>query len=233
MKKIVLLLLCLVMVQAVSAKRKEKRSVVRIETSVGVIRVALFDDTPLHRDNFLRLASEGYYDGTLFHRVIRDFMIQGGDPDSRGAAAGKLLGEGGPDYTIPAEIRLPYIHHWRGTLAAAREGDEVNPTRASSGSQFYIVWGKSFGPASLKQARARLEEDGVEMTADMYDTYIMKGGTPHLDGGYTVFGEVIEGLNFVKQIQNVETDRNDRPVHDVTVLGMKVEQLSKAARKNQ
>lgn len=213
-----------------AAKKKEKRSVVRIETSQGVIRVALLDDTPKHRDNFLKLAEKGLYDGTLFHRVIKDFMIQGGDPESRGAEKGKLLGEGDVGYTLPAEFQLPYYYHLRGMLAAAREGDDVNPEMRSSGCQFYIVWGKNFGPASLKAARARLEENGIEMTAQMYEDYLQYGGTPHLDGTYTVFGEVIEGLEVVGKIQAVETDSNDRPLEDVVVVKMAVEHLSKQAQ---
>jgi len=211
------------------AKKKEKRSVVRIETTAGVIRVALLDDTPKHRDNFLKLAEKGFYDGTLFHRVIRDFMIQGGDPNSRDAKKGALLGDGDVGYTVPAEFRLPYYYHLRGALAAAREGNDVNPEMRSSGCQFYIVWGKSFGPASLKQARARLEENGIEMTSQMYEDYMQYGGTPHLDGTYTVFGEVIEGLDIVGIIQAVSTDRNDRPIEDVRITHMEVEKLSKEA----
>ncbi len=231
MRKILLAFILMVVPFAVSqAKKKEKRSVVRIETTAGVIRVALLDDTPKHRDNFLKLVEKGFYDGTLFHRVIKDFMIQGGDPDSRDAKPGVLLGEGDVGYTIPAEFRIPYYHHLRGALAAAREGDDVNPEMRSSGCQFYIVWGKSFGPASLKQARARLEENGVEMTSQMYEDYLQYGGTPHLDGTYTVFGEVIEGLDIVGKIQAVKTDQNDRPVEDVRVVQMKVEQLSKEAQ---
>lgn len=232
LKKMLWACLLLVLPFAVcEGKKKEKRSVVRIETSEGVIRVALLDDTPIHRDNFLKLAAKGHYDGTLFHRVIEDFMIQGGDPDSRGAAPGVLLGEGDVKYTLPAEFQLPYYYHLRGALAAAREGDDVNPEMRSSGSQFYIVWGKKFGPASLKQARARLEENGVEMTSQMYEDYLQYGGTPHLDGTYTVFGEVIEGLEVVGKIQGVATDKNDRPLKDVVVTHMEVEQLSKDAQK--
>ena len=129
---------------------------VRIKTSEGNILVRLYDDTPRHRDNFLKLAREGYYDGTLFHRVIKDFMIQGGDPDSRNATAGKMLGTGGPDYTLPAEIAYPQRYHKRGALSAARLGDEVNPERESSGSQFYIVWGKTFKSAELKQMERQM-----------------------------------------------------------------------------
>lgn len=222
------LLLALMPFLSCHAKKKEKRSVVRIETSAGVIRVALLDDTPIHRDNFLKLVEKGHYDGTLFHRVIQDFMIQGGDPGSRNAKPGALLGEGDVKYTLPAEFQIPYYYHLRGALAAAREGDEVNPQQRSSGSQFYIVWGQKFNSSSIKQARARMEENGVEMTAQMYQDYLEYGGTPHLDGAYTVFGEVIEGLEVVGQIQGVPTDSNDRPLEDVVVKHMEVEQLSKA-----
>lgn len=209
---------------SVEAKKKEKRHIVRIETSVGNIRVALSDDTPLHRDNFLKLAREGFYNGTLFHRCIKNFMIQGGDPDSRGAAPGKLLGDGGPGYTIPAEFCLPYLYHWRGALAAAREPDDVNPEKESSGSQFYIVYGKKQAPADIKKVRTMLEEKGIELTPQMIDDYYMRGGTPHLDGGYTVFGEVIEGMEVVKSIQGVATDKNDRPLEDIIIRRMVVEQ---------
>lgn len=214
----------------VNGKRKEKRSIVLIETSVGNIRVALSDDTPLHRDNFLTLASKGFYNGTLFHRVIADFMIQGGDPNSRDAVPGKLLGNGGPGYTIPAEFDLPYLYHWRGALAAARDGDDVNPERESSGSQFYIVWGKKQTAADIRRVRGMLEEKGIKLTPLMIDDYEMKGGTPHLDGQYTVFGEVIEGLDVVGKIQGVKTDENDRPTEDIEILRMKVEQFSSKAR---
>ena len=222
----VLILLLSMFAFSAQAKKKEKRAIVRIETSCGVVRVALFDETPLHRNNFLKLASEGFYDGTLFHRCIKDFMIQGGDPDSRNAAKGQLLGEGGTGYTIPAEFCLPYIYHWRGTLAAARESDDVNPEQASSGCQFYIVYGKKQAPGDIKKVRSMLEEKGIQLTPQMIDDYQMRGGTPHLDGQYTVFGEVIEGLDVVKQIQAVPTDNNNRPEEDVLILKMTVEQYS-------
>ena len=136
--------------------KENNKTRVRIKTSKGDIVVRLYDETPKHRDNFVKLAKEGYFDGTLFHRVIRDFMIQGGDPDSKGAPAGKNLGTGGPDYTIPAEFVFPKLYHKRGALSAARTGDEVNPNRESSGSQFYIVWGKTYKPAELKQMERQL-----------------------------------------------------------------------------
>ncbi len=220
---IIIAFLCLGILSA-EAKRKEKRHIVRIETSMGNIRVALSDDTPLHSKNFLKLAREGFYDGTLFHRCIKDFMIQGGDPDSRGAEPGRRLGDGGNGYTIPAEFCLPYLYHWRGALAAAREPDDVNPEQESSGCQFYIVYGKKQGAADMRKVRAALEEKGIELTPQMVDDYYMRGGTPHLDGQYTVFGEVIEGMDVVKNIQLSETDENDRPLQDVVVLRMVVEQ---------
>lgn len=214
-----------------SAPRKDRRSIVRLETSAGLIRVALSDDTPIHRDNFLKLTASGFYDGILFHRTIRDFMIQAGDPASRNASRGQKLGDGDNGYTLRAEFCLPYMYHWRGALAAAREPDEVNPEMRSSGCQFYLVWGRIFGPGSIRKARAQLEENGIEMTSQMQDDYEMRGGTPHLDGTYTVFGEVIEGLEVVEKIQAVPTDENDRPLDDITIIRATVEQYSKTARK--
>lgn len=224
---LVVLLLLFACVLPSQGKKKEKRAVVRIETSCGNIRVALSDDTPLHSKNFLKLAAKGFYDGTLFHRCIKDFMIQGGDPDSRHAAKGQLLGEGDVGYTIPAEFCLPYLYHWRGALAAAREPDDVNPEQNSSGCQFYIVYGKKQSPADIKKVRSALEEKGIELTSQMIDDYVMRGGTPHLDGQYTVFGEVIEGLDVVCQILTLPTDSNDRPLQDVVINRMIIEQYSK------
>ena len=227
----VLFLLLFAFVIPTQARKKEKRAVVRIETSCGVIRVALFDETPKHRNNFLKLASQGFYDGTLFHRCIKDFMIQGGDPDSRTAQKGQLLGEGNNGYTLPPEFCVPYIYHWRGALAAAREPDDVNPEQRSSGCQFYIVYGKKQSPSDIKSVRSMLEDKGVEVNSQMMDDYQTRGGTPHLDGQYTVFGEVIEGMNVVKQIQTVATDKNDRPLEDVVIIKASVEQYSKAKKK--
>ena len=232
---------------------------VKIQTMLGDIVVRLYDETPIHRDNFVKLVKEGYYDGTLFHRVIKDFMIQGGDPDSKGAPAGKMLGVGGPDYTLEAEIK-DGLFHKRGALAAARQGDEVNPERRSSGSQFYFVWGQVYNEGQLKQyakqlrmqqvqsafnqlaaqyredimqmrrernraglqelqdklvAEAEKQVKGNGLTADQMKVYSTIGGTPHLDGQYTVFGEVEEGLDVVEMIQNSATGRGDRPVDDI------------------
>lgn len=227
---------------------------------LGDIVVRLYDETPIHRDNFVKLVKEGYYDGTLFHRVIKDFMIQGGDPDSKGAPADKRLGVGGPDYTLEAEIKEGLFHK-RGALAAARQGDEVNPERRSSGSQFYIVWGQVYNEGQLRQFAKQMKMQHVQgifnqlvaarrdeimqmrrdrdraglqalqeqlvaeaekkaaghvgMTEEQQNIYATIGGTPHLDGQYTVFGEVEEGLDVVEMIQSSATGRSDRPVDDI------------------
>lgn len=224
MKRIFLLALLLVFcVSLLPARRKEKRSVVRIETTMGTFRVALLDEAPTHRDNFLKLVRSGFYDGTLFHRVINKFMVQGGDPDSRTAVPGQALGDGDVDYTLEPEILLPYYYHLPGVLAAAREPDDVNPERRSSGAQFYIVTGKSYGPSSLRQVRNMLEEKGIEMTRQMWEDYLQYGGAPHLDGQYTIFGEVIEGMDVPLRMQTVATDSLDRPLTDIRVIRMEVE----------
>lgn len=242
---------------------------VTIKTTEGDITVRLYDETPRHRDNFLKLAQEGYYNGTLFHRVIKNFMIQGGDPNSKGAPAGVQLGTGGPGYTIPAEIQSQFIHK-RGALAAARQGDEVNPERASSGSQFYIVWGQVYNDGQIGQLARQLqmqaeqsifnrlagehrkeimdlrrnrdqaglmelqndliaqtqaimaEQGGAALTEAQKQTYTTIGGTPHLDGQYTVFGEVEEGLDVVEKIQGTETMPGDRPKQDIQILSVEV-----------
>lgn len=210
--------LCLLLCFALNAEaKKHKPAVVRLETTMGVIRVELSDETPKHRDNFLRLAREGRLDSTLFHRVIKDFMIQGGDPQSLVKTRDSI------DYTLPAEFRLPWLYHVRGALAAARESDDVNPEMRSSGSQFYIVYGKSWGTNSLGKVRGMLDEKGIDMNRDMWDAYLQYGGSPHLDGTYTVFGHVIDGMKVVKEIQAVATDPADRPVEDVILLKAIVE----------
>lgn len=203
----------------------EKQPKVLLQTSAGDITVTLFNSTPAHRDNFLKLVREGYYDGLLFHRVIKNFMIQTGDPDSRNPVPLKTYGDGGPDYTLPLETDLPRHYHYRGALAAARESDDVNPERRSSGSQFYIVWGKRYTLTGIADVSERVYEatDGrCEITRQMAETYCKKGGTPWLDGQYTVFGEVSVGLDVVKAIQAVETDAADRPLKDVFLIKAKV-----------
>ena len=185
MKRLILILIFLL--PLVGAAKKSKRVYVEMETTMGSIQLVLYNDTPLHRDNFVKLVKEGFYDGLLFHRVIKGFMIQGGDPDSRTAVPGQLLGEGEAGPAIDAEIE-PYIRHKCGSLAAAREGDDVNPERKSSSCQFYIAWGKY----------------------------------AHLDGKYTVFGEVTQGLDVVESINGVATDANDRPVADVRIVKARI-----------
>lgn len=221
MKKI-LFFLALTIVVSASAK-KEKRTKVEMLTSMGSITIELYNETPLHRDNFIKLVKEGYYNDLLFHRVIADFMIQGGDPDSKNAPEGKMLGEGGPGYTIEAEFRFPQLFHKRGVLAAAREGDDTNPEKRSSGSQFYIVWGQTFSRSDLEKITQRVEQHsaGAIIFPDEVKKYYIKyGGTPHLDGSYTVFGEVTKGIEVVNAIQQVDTDNNDRPIEDVRILNV-------------
>ena len=216
-----LLALLLAGVWCLSACNKKEDHVV-LETTMGTIELKLYDATPLHRDNFRNLVREGAYDSLLFHRVIKDFMIQGGDPDSKNAAPGMLLGEGDKPYTVPAEFRLDEgIFHRRGVLAAAREGDDVNPEQRSSAMQFYIVWGRVFDEAGLDQIQERLDRrtgGRVKLTPEMREVYKTTGGTPHLDGQYTVFGEVVSGLDVVDAIQQVATDDNDRPLEDVRII---------------
>ncbi len=241
---------------------------VKIQTTLGDITVRLYDETPLHRDNFIKLANEGYYDGTIFHRVIKGFMVQGGDPDTKNAKKGANYGSGGPDYTIEAEIK-PGLIHKRGALAAARLGDEFNPERRSSGSQFYIVWGEIYNDGKLNQfikqmamvaeqnildrlaqehreeimefrknrdraglsalqdkliaqAKEDAKKQSVGMSAETKNAYKTVGGTPFLDGEYTVFGEVISGLDIVEKIQAVKTLPGDRPVDDVKMTKVTV-----------
>jgi len=185
---------------------------VRISTDYGEIRIVLYNETKLHRDNFIRLVSSGYYDGQIFHRLIKDFMIQGGDPNSKNAGPGEILGQGGPGYTIPAEI-MPKYFHKKGALAAARMGDAVNPARSSSGSQFYIIQGKVFTKAQLDL----MEERKLHpvFTAAEIEAYTKLGGSPHLDGAYTVFGEVEYCMDVLEKLMNTPTDSNDRPLQDI------------------
>lgn len=246
------------------------KTMVKIETSEGDILVELFDDTPAHRDNFIKLAQSGFYDGQLFHRVVRDFVIQGGDPESKDATPERMLGSGGPGYDVDAEIVFPKHFHRRGALAAAREGDDTNPERKSSGSQFYIVTGKVFNSGQLQQMQRmknmRLEQDIAQrlksenrdtimalrrgrnlsalsalqdelvmkaeqeaearkfvFTPEQVEAYTSVGGAPNLDGDYTVFGQVVEGMDVVDKIQLHEINRStERPIDDVKILSVKV-----------
>lgn len=210
MKKILLFVLFFSSLSVFAAKPKNQY--VRVKTEYGECIIKLYNETPLHRDNFLKLAKKGYYNGTLFHRVIKAFMIQGGDPDSRNAKPDSLLGEGGPKYTIPAEFR-DSLFHKKGVLAAAREGDLVNPAKASSGSQFYLVQGKIFTDEQLNS----LEEKRLKFKIPEWQRQVYKtiGGVPHLDRNYTVYGEIVVGLELVDKIAAMETDKNDRPKQDV------------------
>ena len=192
---------------------------VEVRTDMGRMVVALYNETPEHRDNFLKLVQEGFYDSLLFHRVIPGFMVQGGDPESRSAAPGQMLGNGGPGYTVPAEI-VPGLVHTKGALAAARQGDQVNPEKRSSGSQFYLVQGKPFQPNELDMVAQRASRHGTPVTysEEQKETYATEGGAPHLDGSYTVFGEVVEGLDVIDRIAAVQRDGRDRPVSDVRMF---------------
>lgn len=194
---------------------------VLLETSKGNIRVKLYNDTPIHRDNFLKLVRQGFYDGLLFHRVIPDFMIQAGDCASRHAKEGVLLGDSPEPYTLPAEIHFPAHFHRRGALAAAREGDEKNPQRASSYSQFYIVTGRIFTDDGLDVMQERLDStthNTIKLTPKIKEVYRTFGGAPHLDGQYTVFGEVVEGFDVTDLIQWASRDENNRPFDDIRII---------------
>lgn len=242
---------------------------VLIKTSMGDIEILLYGDTPKHQANFLKLVKEGFYNGTLFHRVINEFMVQAGDPDSKSAPAGKMLGQGGPGYQIDAEFVYPKHFHKAGALAAARTADQVNPERKSSGSQFYIVTGKKYTDAELNQMEAQMKQGAVQsefyriagqhqaeitkmqqegdraglmklqeeiiaqaekaaanapgLTAEQREAYSTVGGTPFLDNQYTVFGEVIKGMDVVNKIEKTATGANDRPKEDVKILSMEIE----------
>ena len=184
---------------------------IKIETSKGVMLIKLYDETPAHRDNMIKLIKEGFYKDQLFHRVIKDFMIQGGDPHSTGAEKGQRLGSENPGYTVPAEFHKDLIHK-KGALAAARKGDNANPEQASSGSQFYLVQGRVLTPEEVNILTQRGVASFTEETAEIYTSI---GGTPHLDGAYTVFGEVIEGLEIIDSIAASPCDAYDRPIEDV------------------
>lgn len=257
-----IILATFILVACGNAQEKgEKRPIVLIKTAFGNMKVALYNETPKHRDNFLKLAKEGYYNGLLFHRVIKDFMIQGGDPDTRNANPDKKLGDGGPGYEIDSEIN-PKLLHKKGALAAARQGDDINPRKRSSGSQFYIVQGVVFPSNDLKaledegterlaqsfmrqltrenedslriyqqtknqhafaslieklqvEARAKAEKIPFRLTDEQKKVYTTVGGTPHLDGNYTVFGEVIDGLSVLDSIAAQPTGPHDRPLKDL------------------
>ena len=273
MKKIVLILLTISFCGLIACKTgtkkgedMDKETLVKIETTAGDIKVKLYNETPKHRDNFIKLVKDGMYEGTLFHRVIKDFMFQAGDPDSKNAPKGKMLGAGDVGYTIPAEFVYPKFFHKKGALSAARQGDNVNPKKESSGCQFYIVTGKVYNDSTLLSMESQMnenkinvifntlaqkhmkeiykmrkanDEDGLydlqeklfaeaqemaakqpefHFTPEQIEAYTTVGGTPHLDGEYTVFGEIVEGMDVVDKIQQVKTDRSDRPEEDVKII---------------
>jgi len=208
--KFVYILLTIMATPAINAQTS-----VILKTTVGDIIIKLYDETPKHKANFIKLVSQGYYDGVLFHRVIPQFMIQTGDPDSRTAEPGQPLGSGGPGYTIPAEFS-PVLFHKKGALAAARQSDQVNPQKESSGSQFYIVQGQVYTNSQLDalvSSNKHLPFSSAERIA-----YTTIGGTPHLDNAYTVFGEVIEGLDIVDKIATVSADQRNRPIADIKII---------------
>lgn len=263
MRKKLILFIAMFMASIMGMEAKEKENLVKIECEYGTMVVRLYDDTPQHRDNFLKLVKEGFYNDLLFHRVIKDFMVQGGDPDSKGAPAGKQLGAGDVGYTVPAEFVYPTHYHKKGALAAARQGDQVNPEKRSSGCQFYIVQGKKYNENELNQMERALgqkamqarfdqlvqenkdsikamrinrdqaglqalqdklvktvetefkDKQSVKMPEQMRKDYMEIGGTPFLDNEYTVFGEVVEGLDVIDKIAAVETNPGDRPKTDI------------------
>ncbi|HXS36446.1 MAG TPA: peptidylprolyl isomerase [Flavipsychrobacter sp.] len=211
MKKIILTSLGLLMMLHTFAQKTK----VEIETEYGKIVMMLYDNTPKHRDNMIKLVKEHFYDSTIFHRVIPQFVIQGGDPDSKHAKAGQMLGDGDLKYKIPAEINDTYYHK-RGAVGMARDN---NPEKASSACQFYIVVGKKFTDAELDKIS---QHSGRKFTAEQREVYKTQGGTPHLDGGYTVFGEVLEGMDVVDKIANEPRDAHDRPNKDIRMIKVRL-----------
>lgn len=212
-KKILFSVLVLSLMSFSLFKGEKKETKVLLSTEYGNIKIKLFNETPQHRDNFIKLVKEGFYNETLFHRVIKDFMIQGGDPDSKNAQKGESLGEGDVGYTIPAEFNTNLIHK-KGALAAARQPDNINPQKRSSGCQFYIVQGRKFTTEEIEKIE-KSKEGRIKYTDEQYKAYQTIGGYPPLDMDYTVFGEVIEGLDVVDKIAAVKRDRKNRPIEDV------------------
>ena len=228
MKKILFLALLIISSSTLTAqdstiKKKDRKKDVLLQTNYGDIVIRLYDSTPLHRDNFLKLVKTGFYDSVLFHRVIQNFMIQSGDPNSKHAKPGEPLGGGGPGYMIPAEFRKTLFHK-KGVIAAARQGDNVNPEKKSSGSQFYIVQGKIFTDAGLDSVEI-MRLNGRKIPPEQREVYKTIGGVPHLDQSYTVFGEVVKGLDVVDKIAATETSKGvdrDRPLVDVRIVKVKL-----------
>lgn len=222
-RPLLFLMLILFFSTGISAQQEAKNADVRIVTEYGTMLVKLYDDTPQHRDNFLKLTEEGFYDSLLFHRVIKDFMVQGGDPKSKNAAPGAPLGNGGLEYLIPAEIN-PKYYHKKGALAAARQSDQVNPEKKSSACQFYIVQGRPSPPNVLQSMEDRYNtkhpDNPIIYSEQAKSDYANIGGAPHLDGGYTVFGEVVSGLEVIDKIAAAEVDGRSRPIENIV---MKIE----------
>ncbi|MCK9324876.1 MAG: peptidylprolyl isomerase [Bacteroidales bacterium] len=218
MKKTIFLVLTLVIFSMMSENQAQQTQV-RMKTSLGEITLLLYDDTPMHRDNFIELINKKFYDGILFHRVIPGFMIQAGDPNSKNAKTGDRLGSGNPGYTVPAEFR-PQLYHKKGALAAARLGDQANPKKESSGSQFYIVTGKVWTNNELNQMEST--NTHPKFTDEQRQIYTTIGGYPPLDYNYTVFGEVTEGVEIAEKIGLVKRDRSDRPLDDVKILSITI-----------
>lgn len=213
---------------------QKQRAQVTFTTTEGNIVVELYNETPYHRDNFLWQVKHKTYDGVLFHRVINEFMVQSGDPVSKDAKPGQVLGEGTdiPEEWLNLEFCIPTFFHQRGALAAAREGDDVNPQKKSSSQQFYIVTGRTFDDATLSKIEDHIyTASKVRMTTEMKEAYRTVGGAPHLDGSYTVFGRVVEGMDIVDKIQRVETDANDRPLKDIRIRKAEITQKAGKAKK--
>lgn len=224
MKKIFLLTIFLTVALLSNAEKKPKNQIIKINTTMGSIVLELYADVEKHSTNFIKLVDEKFYDSLLFHRVIPSFMIQGGDPQSKNALTGQMLGNGDIGYKIPAEINIPKYYHKQGALAAARDN---NPEKASSACQFYIVVGKKFSDEELTNIEKRT---GIPYTEEMRNNYKNIGGTPHLDGSYTVFGQVLDGQEVVNEISLTQRDASDRPKTDVMILS--VEKLKKWEKKN-
>jgi cyclophilin family peptidyl-prolyl cis-trans isomerase len=220
MKSLVLFVLLIAGISLFSAHNvsAEKNVKVVLDTDMGEIEIVLYNKTKEHKNNFIKLVNAGYYDGLLFHRIIDGFMVQGGDPQSRNASKDKMLGSGGPGYTLPAEI-IPEYYHKKGAVSAARTGDNMNPMRRSSGSQFFIVTGKVFSEDELSMYEKRLN---TKFSEEQTQAYTSVGGTPFLDAQYTVFGEVVRGLEIVEKMEKLKTASNDRPVEDIKIKSAKI-----------
>ena len=211
----------LVLLVGMAFAKKNKNKFVEMETNKGTFTLEVYNDVPKHAENFLKLANEGFYDSLLFHRIIPSFMIQGGDPESKNAVDGQMLGNGDVGYKVPAEFMLPKYYHKKGALAAARDN---NPEKASSGCQFYIVVGKTFTDTELDQMEARIGQKYSEQARKDYKTI---GGTPHLDAGYTVYGQIVKGQDVVDAISNSPRNTSDRPAENIRILNVKVKKKNK------